>query len=70
MKRIWWTYMHGIFDVDVFRRWFLDRLREERGLHPLGKVTAYDLEPELDRLAEIVRASVDLARIYKLMGLK
>jgi adenosylcobyric acid synthase len=45
-------------------------LREERGLHPLGKVTAYDLEPELDRLAEIVRASVDLARIYKLMGLK
>jgi cobyric acid synthase CobQ/L-threonine-O-3-phosphate decarboxylase len=69
-KRIWGTYMHGIFDVDVFRRWFLDRLREERGLHPLGKVTAYDLEPELDRLAEIVRASVDLARIYKLMGLK
>lgn len=68
--RLWGTYLHGIFDADDFRRWFIDRLRVRRGLAPLGKVcAAYDLEPAFERLAEAVRESLDMDRIYKIMRL-
>ncbi|GAB4345437.1 MAG: cobyric acid synthase [Desulfobulbaceae bacterium] len=68
--RVWGTYLHGIFDDDVFRRWFIDRLREKRALQPLDRVVApYDLEPAFDRLAEVVRGSLDMDRIYALLGM-
>ncbi len=67
----WGTYLHGVFDSDVFRRWFIDRLRKQRGLHPLGRVTAvYDLEAAFDRLADIVRRSLRMDEIYRLAGLR
>jgi adenosylcobyric acid synthase len=68
--KIWGTYLHGIFDADEFRRWFIDRLRERRGLEPKRKVMAiYDLEPALDRLADAVRKSLDMERICGIIGL-
>ncbi|MDG4475887.1 cobyric acid synthase [Thiovibrio frasassiensis] len=68
-QTIWGTYLHGIFDADPFRRWFIDRLRERRGLPPLKKVqAAYDLEPAFDRLAEAVRSQIDMNAIYRLLG--
>lgn len=68
--RVWGTYLHGVFDDDEFRRWFVDSLRERRGLPAMGVVqTRYDLEPAFERLAAEVRASVDMDRIYRLMGL-
>jgi len=68
--RVWGTYLHGIFDADEFRRWFIDRLRIRRGLSPKSTVCAtYDLEPALDRLADAVRASLDMKRIYKIIDL-
>jgi len=68
--RVWGTYLHGVFDADEFRRWFIDRLRARRGLVPLGEVcTRYDIEPALDRLADTVRQSLDMKRIYQVMGL-
>jgi len=67
---IWGTYLHGIFDADRFRRWFIDRLRLRRGLAPLGRIAAvYDLEPAFDRLAEVVRRSLKMDEIYKMMGI-
>ena len=69
-KRIWGTYLHGFFDADGFRRWFIDRLREERGLTPLRQVQAsYDLEPAFDRLADLVRDQLDMKKVYQLLGL-
>ena len=69
--RMWGTYLHGIFDADGFRRWFVDRLRQRRGLPPAGKVLArYDLEPALDRLADVVRRSLRMEEIYRLAGLR
>lgn len=68
--RVWGSYLHGIFDADPFRRWFIDRLRERRGLAPLRRVVApYDLENAFDRLAETVRHQLDMAAIYRLLGL-
>lgn len=68
--RLWGTYLHGVFDADGFRRWFIDRLRVRRGLPAVGKVVArYDLEPSFERLAEVVRHSLDMSFIYKLLRL-
>jgi len=67
---VWGTYLHGIFDDDAFRRWFIDRLRQRRGLAPLGKIVAvYDLEQAFERLAATVRASIDLKGVLRLVGL-
>ena len=68
--RIWGSYLHGIFDSDPFRRWFINRLRQRHGLTVLPGIPApYDLEPAFDRLAATVRASVDMNRIYQLLAL-
>ena len=68
--RVWGTYLHGVFDADPFRRWFIDGLRVRRGLAPLNSVQAtYDLEPAFERVAAAVRENVDLGAIYKAMGL-
>lgn len=68
--RSWGTYLHGIFDSDEFRRWFIDRLRIRRGLLAKQQVCArYDIEPALDRLAESVRRSLPIEQIYRFMGL-
>jgi len=68
---LWGTYLHGIFDADEFRRWFIDKLRVRRALPPLGKVVAaYDLEPAFDRLADVVRSCLNIDKIYRLMGLR
>jgi cobyric acid synthase len=67
---LWGTYLHGIFDADGFRRWFIDRLRIRRGLAPLGRIAAvYDLEPAFERLAATVRRSLRMDEIYRIMGL-
>ena len=69
--RIWGTYLHGVFDADDFRRWFIDALRRRRGLRPLGRPCAtYDIEPALDRLADVVRAGLRMDDIYQLMRLE
>ena len=66
---VWGTYLHGLFDANLFRRWFVDHLRSRRGLPPVGQVTRYDIETSLDRLADEVRKAVAMDRIYRLMGL-
>jgi cobyric acid synthase CobQ len=64
------TYLHGFFDADIFRRAFLDELRQVRGWPQLKQVQAvFDVEPALDRLADVVRANVDVQALYKRMGL-
>jgi cobyric acid synthase CobQ/L-threonine-O-3-phosphate decarboxylase len=68
--RIWGSYLHGIFDSDPFRRNFINRLRQSRGLPPYsGRGTKYDLEPALDRLAAVLRQHLDMDAVYKLLGL-
>lgn len=68
--KIWGSYLHGKFDADGFRRWFIDRLRVHAQLPPLKNIVApYDLEPAFDRLAATVRDNMDMKRIYELLGL-
>jgi adenosylcobyric acid synthase len=67
---VWGTYLHGVFDDDRFRRWFLNDLRCRRGLAPIkGVLRAYGLEPALNHLADGVREHIDVSRVYRMMGL-
>ncbi|WP_027184281.1 cobyric acid synthase [Desulfovibrio inopinatus] len=67
---VWGSYLHGLFDDDSFRRWWLDNLRERKGIPALGKTTApYDVEPALNRLADIVRTHIDINALYQSIGL-
>lgn len=65
---VWGSYLHGLFDADGFRRAWLDGLRARKGLPPVGAITPYDLEPALERLAAIVRQSLDMNKIRALLG--
>lgn len=67
---VWGSYLHGLFDADPFRRWWLDQLRQRNGWQSDGIIRAsYDLEPALDRLADTVRNSLDMREIYRLLRL-
>jgi len=69
--KIWLSYLHGVFDEDKFRRKFIDMIRVERSMKALEKVQAtYDIDDAMNRLADHVRKSVDMDKIYKIMGLK
>jgi cobyric acid synthase CobQ/L-threonine-O-3-phosphate decarboxylase len=66
----WGTYLHGVFDADEFRRYFIDVLRKRRGLAPLkAPQTVFNLDPALDRLADAVRDALDMEAVYRLLGL-
>ncbi|NMC49662.1 MAG: threonine-phosphate decarboxylase, partial [Desulfovibrio sp.] len=65
---VWGGYLHGLFDADAFRRTWLDGLRARRGLPPLHTPVPYDLEPALDRLADVVRRALDMDAVRTLLG--
>lgn len=68
---VWGAYLHGIFDEDFFRRWFIDRLRGAKNLEPLGEDGGtYNVDKSLDELADLVRSNLDVARIYRLLNLE
>jgi cobyric acid synthase CobQ len=66
---VWGTYIHGVFDADGFRHWFLNDLRARRGLPARPGGAQYEAEPAFERLASVVRESLDMERIYRLAGL-
>lgn len=64
----WGTYLHGVFDRPGFCRAWLNSLREKKGWPPL-KLRAGGEENKYDRLADAVSRSLDMAAIYRLLGL-
>ncbi len=69
-KTVWGSYLHGLFDNDCFRRFFINKLRISKKLNPINEILApYNIEKDLDRLASIVRKSIDMDQIYKNLGL-
>lgn len=68
-RPVWGAYLHGIFDADAFRRRFLDGLRRRKGLAPVTRCTPYDLEPALERLADVLEAHLPLPWLLARLGL-
>ncbi len=54
------TYLHGFFDDDNFRRNLLNKIRVQKNMPEIKTISSYDLEPALDKLADVVRASVNI----------
>ena len=63
------SYVHGLFDNGALWRALRDQVRARRGLDAQdGEMMTMDeyREREFDRIAAIVRASVDMERIYRI----
>ena len=68
--KVWGTYLHGIYDADAFRHWFIDKLRKDKGLPISNKPPLiYDIEASLDRLAAVLRENIDISKIKSIIGL-
>ncbi len=70
-KNCWGTYLHGIFDNDLFRRDIIDHVRKKKGLPPgdSGMQFQHYQEQALDRLAAIVREHVDMEFVRGILKL-
>lgn len=68
---VWGTYIHGIFDNTAFTRAFLNNVRIGKGLLPLERTPLSFREfkeQEYQKLASVVRSSLDMDRIYALFN--
>ncbi len=67
-ERVWGTSIHGLFDQAVFRRGWLNRVRERKGLPPVllreSEVVTTRLWAELDRWADHLAQHVNMDMIY------
>lgn len=71
------TYLHGFFDSDELRMKLLKMLAENKGLDPdsicmdgeFSNLRDYK-EHEYNKLADMVRASLDMKKIYEIMGME
>jgi adenosylcobyric acid synthase len=67
-QSIWGTYLHGIFDNGPWRRAWLNRLRQQRGLRSLPTgISNYREQREtmLDALADVVESYLNLEPVLK-----
>jgi len=64
------TYLHGLFDRPGFRRKVLEWLAQRKDVALAGAGGGLSREDEYDRLAGVVRASLDMGLIYRLVGLE
>ncbi len=63
------SYLHGLFDNANFRHAFLSKLRQRKGLSPIPRQPIPSREQQYDRLADIVRHSLNLKLVYQICGL-
>ena len=65
-QSLWGTYIHGVFDNGAWRRAWLNRLRQQRGLSSLPTgISNYREQREmmLDVLADVVESYIDVPRL-------
>lgn len=65
------TYMHGVFDSGVFIRGIINNIRRDKGIaEDSSKQITYAQykEQQYDKLANILRNSLDMDRIYRILN--
>jgi adenosylcobyric acid synthase len=64
------TYLHGLFHNTALRRFILSRLAARKGaaFHPTDRI--FSKEEHYDKLADLVRSSLDMERIYRAIGVE
>ena len=70
--KIWGTYIHGIFENDAFRTSLINDIRKEKGFHePIKSPNHFEVREEgYRKLAEVVRSSLNMEKIYQIAGLE
>jgi adenosylcobyric acid synthase len=61
------TYLHGLFHNDAFRQAFLNTLRGHWGIAIGKNGTAISKDREYDKLADLVRRSLNIPEIYRII---
>jgi adenosylcobyric acid synthase len=64
------TYIHGLFENESVRRCMLSNLRKAKGVDCETRSFTLSKNSEYDKLAALVRGSLDMDMIYKIAGLK
>lgn len=63
------SYLHGLFDNEILTESLLERLAEKKGVcleSPKESLAEYK-ERQYDKLADLVRSSLDMEQIYRIM---
>ncbi|MDA8234797.1 MAG: cobyric acid synthase [Clostridia bacterium] len=72
--QVFGTYLHGIFDNDGLRRHIINTLRLKKGLLPMEEVDGISVkeqrEKDFDKLAQVVRDSLNMNLLYEIMGVR
>ncbi|QMV17315.1 cobyric acid synthase [Granulicella sp. 5B5] len=70
-NRTFGTYLHGLFDDDIFRHAFLNAARAFYRLEALHQRNYWKKQREasLDRLTEAVRTAIDIPHLFRLVNL-
>ena len=64
---VWGTYLHGIFDSEAFRNYFLNELLKKKSLDPITSNILSQEDP-YDHLADLFRSNIDLNLFYKILN--
>jgi adenosylcobyric acid synthase len=65
-RNLYGTSIHGIFDQPEFRRWFLNEIREKKGLSPL-QPSAVDPDLPYQEWAKFVRKNINIELFYEII---
>lgn len=68
--RVLGTYLHGLFGNKNLRRSMLSQIAQSKGQHLVFDDDSDQREDEYDRLADLIRNSLDIDLIYTIAGLK
>jgi cobyric acid synthase CobQ len=68
-NRVWGTYLHGIFENDIFRNHFIDMLRQRKNLGNSEFHIPYQVDKAIDVIADTVEQTVDMETIKTILGL-
>ena len=68
--KVFGTYLHGIFDNSNVMLGIMNQIRQEKGLPALsaGDLPVMQRQHKYDQWADLVRASLDMNKIYQIMG--
>ncbi|MDA8215537.1 MAG: cobyric acid synthase [Nitrospiraceae bacterium] len=67
----WGTYIHGIFENDLFRRTIINHARKRKNLSLIDSAVRYSeiKDRAIDNLAHIVRENIDMDFIKRITGI-
>jgi len=67
--RVFGTYLHGIFDNELFLETYLNGIRQEKGMPQRRRSHAAPQQDPFDRLADHLRQHLDIPRLLDICGL-